>query len=113
MKDTVKVKARCNAITRRFEIDRASSWDDLKLQVSEFDRDICIWISYYKIPVTSSDLSLTSVCLNSFFVQIKKLFDVQDFTLKYIDDEDELVSLCTKAAFISGRKHAYHRIMKE
>ena len=35
MPDKVKVKARSNAITRRFEIDSSSSWDDLESQVSD------------------------------------------------------------------------------
>lgn len=35
MPDKVKVKARSNAITRRFEINSSSSWDDLESQVSD------------------------------------------------------------------------------
>ena len=35
MTDKVKVKARSNACTRRFEINSSSSWDDLDLQVSD------------------------------------------------------------------------------
>ncbi|XP_078345769.1 uncharacterized protein LOC144631230 [Oculina patagonica] len=58
MTNKVKVKARSNAITRRFEINSDSTWEDLKLQ-------------------------------------IKELFNTQDFTLKYIDDENELVTLGT------------------
>ena len=38
MTDKVKVKARSRAITRRFEINSSSSWDELELQVS----DCCI-----------------------------------------------------------------------
>lgn len=35
MTDKVKVKARSNAFTRRFEINSSSSWDDLELQVGD------------------------------------------------------------------------------
>ena len=35
MTDKVKVKARSDAITRRFEINSSSSWDDLESQVSD------------------------------------------------------------------------------
>ena len=36
-----------------------------------------------------------------FFIQVKELFDVQDFTLKYIDDENELVSFTQGSASTS------------
>ena len=39
MTDKVKVKARSSAITRRFEINSSSSWNDLELQVSGYLRN--------------------------------------------------------------------------
>lgn len=101
MTSTVKVKAGSSTITRRFEIDSKCSWDELKLQVSKIA--LCCFFQAYQIQKRCYPIeaSLTKF-LESFFIQIRRLFDLQDnFSLKYIDDEDELVSIQPPGCYLS------------
>lgn len=59
MTDKVKVKARSSAITRRFEINSSSSWNDLELQVSGYLRNsFASKANNPRFPVTSLDFDL-------------------------------------------------------